>query len=133
MSVWSGNGMQFLDVHFLDVGHGDCTIVEFPERLTVVDINNGKAFDKEIETEFQHRYKPAPANPFLAGGLSALAGGTAPPVPSPLLSPSYAGAFGGLGGGPTPLSSLLTSLLSQKTEAEKKRKRQIQTVCTVCE
>ncbi len=117
MSVWSGNGMQFLDVHFLDVGHGDCTIVEFPERLTVVDINNGKAFDKEIETEFQRRYKPAPPNPFLAGGLSALGGSTAPPVVrNPWLSPSYAGAFAGLGGGPMPLSSLL----SQKTEAEKK-------------
>jgi beta-lactamase superfamily II metal-dependent hydrolase len=116
MSVWSGNGIQFLDVHFLDVGHGDCTIVEFPDRLTVVDINNCKTFDKEIETEFQHRYKPAPLNPFFGSALSALAAGPIPSARNPLLSPSYVGALSGLGGN---LSSL-SNLLLQKTEAEKK-------------
>ena len=30
MSVWTGTGMQFLDIHFLDVGHGDCTVVNNP-------------------------------------------------------------------------------------------------------
>lgn len=78
MSVWSGTGMQFLDVHFLDVGHGDCTIVEFPERLTVVDINNGKTLDKESESELRNRYKTSVRNPLSdqvrAAGLAALGG-----------------------------------------------------------
>lgn len=33
--------MDHLDIHFLNVGHGDCTIVDFPSgHLTMVDINN---------------------------------------------------------------------------------------------
>ncbi len=33
-----------LVVHFLNVGHGDCTIVEFPSgRVAMVDINNSRA------------------------------------------------------------------------------------------
>jgi len=32
-----------LKLHFLNVGHGDCTIIEFPsDRLTVVDINRSE-------------------------------------------------------------------------------------------
>ena len=35
-----------LKVHFLNVGHGDCTIIEPPSgRLTMVDINNSQEFD----------------------------------------------------------------------------------------
>jgi beta-lactamase superfamily II metal-dependent hydrolase len=95
--------MKYLDIHFLDVGHGDCTIIDFPNRLTVVDINNCKAFDKEMEDEFEHRYKPQFANPLLTT-----------PSPSPHL-PSYAGTLAGLRS-PTTLSQLL----SQKTEAQRK-------------
>lgn len=106
--------MKYLDIHFLDVGHGDCTIVDFPDRLTVIDINNCKAFDKEMESEFDHRYRPRfqnlllappPPNPFLV---------PPPPTPNPFL-PSYAGALAGLG---APMT--LSRLMSQKTEAQKK-------------
>ena len=62
--------MKYVDFHFLDVGHGDCTIIEFPDRLTVVDINNCKTLDRESETEFRHRYKPPAPNPFFAGTAS---------------------------------------------------------------
>src|ERR1700676_1222197 len=105
--------MKYLDIHFLDVGHGDCTIVDFPNRLTVVDINNCKAFDKEMESEFDHRYRPRLPTALLA-----------PPPPNPFLIPpppptnpfsSYAGALAGLGGLTT-----LSQLMSQKTEAQKK-------------
>jgi competence protein ComEC len=60
-NIWSR------DFHFLDVGHGDCTIVDIPERLTVIDINNCKTLAKESETELKHSYQsPLPlANPFL--------------------------------------------------------------------
>lgn len=36
-----------LVIHFLNVGHGDCTIIEFPGRLTMVDINNSKSLPEE--------------------------------------------------------------------------------------
>jgi hypothetical protein len=36
-----------MKVHFLNVGHGDCTIIEHPTgRLTVIDINNGTDVDE---------------------------------------------------------------------------------------
>jgi competence protein ComEC len=109
MSEWSGQGLQFLDIHFLDVGHGDCTIIEFPGRLTVVDVNNCKAFDREIQSEFEHRYKPKPSfllpgSPY-ASGLSALSGHfPLPPNPFP----------------PSTGISALSRLMLQKTEAEQK-------------
>ena len=32
-----------LEIHFLNVGHGDCTIIQFPSgRLMMIDINNSK-------------------------------------------------------------------------------------------
>jgi len=35
-------------IHFLNVGHGDCILIQFPERMMLLDINNGQALDKEI-------------------------------------------------------------------------------------
>jgi len=61
--------MRFLDIHFLNVGHGDCIIVEFPERLTVIDINNCKSFGKTTENELRKRNKPHETNPLLMYGL----------------------------------------------------------------
>jgi competence protein ComEC len=37
-----------LRVHFLNVGHGDCTIVEHHSgRLTMIDVNNSQDYDAE--------------------------------------------------------------------------------------
>ena len=37
-----------LRIHFLNVGHGDCTLIEFPSgHLTVVDINRSTEMDKD--------------------------------------------------------------------------------------
>ena len=37
-----------LKVHFLNVGHGDCTIIEHPSaRLTMIDVNNAQEYDKD--------------------------------------------------------------------------------------
>ena len=113
MSVWTGTGMQFLDIHFLDVGHGDCTVVEFPERLTVIDINNCKSFGKETEAELRRRNQPPPPNPYLPqlhGGLSALA----------------AGGLGALGRmvPPPPASPTLADLMAQIVEARLKLERE---------
>lgn len=38
-------------IHFLNVGHGDCTIVEFEDRIMVVDINNGQKIDSKSRNE----------------------------------------------------------------------------------
>lgn len=72
MAEWNGQGMQFLDIHFLDVGHGDCTLIEFPGHFTMVDINNCKTLDSDSESEVRKRYtKPTP-NPLLAAALAPL-------------------------------------------------------------
>ena len=71
-NLWS------LDFHFLDVGHGDCTIVDIPERLTVIDINNCKTLGKESTEELRRRYTPQQPNPILAatyGGAAQALGG----------------------------------------------------------
>jgi beta-lactamase superfamily II metal-dependent hydrolase len=98
MSVWKYDSktMQFLDIHFLDVGHGDCTVVEFPDRLTVMDINNCKSFGKESEAELRKRYAPKPWLDAATRGL---------------------GGFGLIGGSPQGVS-----LLAQVMEAERKLK-----------
>jgi beta-lactamase superfamily II metal-dependent hydrolase len=37
-----------LKIHFLNVGHGDCTLIQFPSgHLTVVDINRSSEMDKD--------------------------------------------------------------------------------------
>jgi len=44
--------MSSLVVHFLNVGHGDCTIVEHPSgRITIIDIHNGEEIDDDSENE----------------------------------------------------------------------------------
>jgi beta-lactamase superfamily II metal-dependent hydrolase len=46
-----------LKVHFLNVGHGDCTVIEHPSgRITVIDINNGSELDPSTEQELLSRY-----------------------------------------------------------------------------
>jgi competence protein ComEC len=39
-----------LDIHFLNVGHGDCTIIDFPSgHLSMIDINNSKSLPMSDE------------------------------------------------------------------------------------
>ncbi len=46
-----------LRIHFLDVGHGDCTIVEHPSgNITMVDINNGRRYDWKTLCELAEEY-----------------------------------------------------------------------------
>jgi len=80
-----------LRIHFLNVGHGDCTIVEHPSgRLTMIDINNGDELDDSSQSEILnelHRtrtvglrglgalastFAQPPANPSTIGGLLSL-------------------------------------------------------------
>lgn len=46
-----------LKVRFLNVGHGDCTVIQHPSnRLTVIDINNGEELDLESSEELAKSY-----------------------------------------------------------------------------
>jgi len=46
-----------LKIHFLNVGHGDCTVIEHQDdRLTVIDINNGTELDLESSEELAKAY-----------------------------------------------------------------------------
>jgi len=47
-----------IDIHFLDVGHGDCTIIDFPDHLTVIDINNCKKLAFDSRAEIRHKHRP---------------------------------------------------------------------------
>lgn len=53
----SRNEDQVLKIHFLNVGHGDCTIVEHPSgRITMIDINNSKSLsDGDIDALAAHQ------------------------------------------------------------------------------
>lgn len=47
-----------LTIHFLNVGQGDCTVLDFPSgRLTLVDINNGKSLDASTRDEVLAQYR----------------------------------------------------------------------------
>lgn len=48
-----------LIVHFLNVGRGDCTIIEFPNdnRVGIVDIFNVKIFDADTRRELLEAYR----------------------------------------------------------------------------
>ncbi len=48
-----------LNIHFLNVGQGDCTIIEFPndKRIGIVDIFNLKIYDKDTRNELLEAYR----------------------------------------------------------------------------
>jgi competence protein ComEC len=47
-----------LKVHFLNVGHGDCTIIEFPSgNIGMVDIDNLKVLDPDTRSEMLEEYR----------------------------------------------------------------------------
>lgn len=88
-----------LRMHFLNVGHGDCTIIEHPSgRLSMIDVNNGDELDDSSQSEVLselHRtratqlrgqgalssvFAQPPANPSTLGGLFGL--GALPQVPN---------------------------------------------------
>lgn len=68
-----GNGE--LKIHFLNVGHGDCTIIEHPSgRISVIDINNGDKIDKNSFDEIKESLNPpAITRQAILGGLAGYA------------------------------------------------------------
>jgi competence protein ComEC len=105
-----------LRVHFLNVGHGDCTIIEHPSgRLTMIDVNNSQEFDAETFAEelAEERRKLQADNPFANAGLGMLVGIGTPQMGS-LFAPAPAS---------TPLSGL--GSLSGYTEVYARQKREL--------
>lgn len=69
-----------LRVHFLNVGHGDCTVIRHPTgRLTMIDVNNSQSYDDETEKALveQELRKSQPA----LAGIGALYPSALPPRP----------------------------------------------------
>ena len=60
-----------LRVHFLNVGHGECTIIEHPSgRLTMVDINTSEEYDSDSLNEYiEEKRRARIAANALAGDL----------------------------------------------------------------
>jgi beta-lactamase superfamily II metal-dependent hydrolase len=55
-------------VHFFNVGHGECSLIEHPSgRLTMVDINTSHGYDSETQQEIIREH--APSGFVHAGGL----------------------------------------------------------------
>ncbi len=64
-------------IHFLNVGHGDCTVIEHNSgRITVIDCNNGDDLDADSEAEILGELPPGSAASFAlwrATGISETA------------------------------------------------------------
>src|ERR1700730_3140779 len=90
-----------LRIHFLNVGHGDCTIISHPSgRLTMIDINTSQDYDDE---SFQELLKEERQKADAYSGLAALSRINALQG-SGLLGASYNPLRGGmLGASPNPL------------------------------
>lgn len=49
--------MNMVKIHFLNVGHGDCAIIEHHSgRITMIDINNSQTLDDDSEREIAESY-----------------------------------------------------------------------------
>jgi competence protein ComEC len=62
-----------LKIHFLNVGRGDCTIIEFPSgRIGIVDIHNLKALDDETKEELLQEFRGKSMDYMFAKSISPL-------------------------------------------------------------
>ena len=107
-------GGPMLRVHFLNVGHGDCTIIRHPSgRLTMIDINNSQQFDsKTFSEELAEERRKLQSNPLArALGLAGVAPAS-PYSPSGValgLAPAPVGLLGDM-------SDILEVIARQKRE-----------------
>jgi competence protein ComEC len=62
---------KMLRIHFLNVGHGDCTIIEHPSgRLTMIDINNSQEYDPDTFKEIVEERRRARAAEAVLGAYT---------------------------------------------------------------
>lgn len=53
-----------LKIHFLNVGKGNCTVIDFPsDRLSVIDVDDSRAISKEEREKLKLLEKATPSNP----------------------------------------------------------------------
>jgi len=73
-----------LKVHFLNVGHGDCTIIEHHSgRLTMIDINNSQNYDADTFGEVLAEQREKERAKELGVALTLLGGDTHTGFPNP--------------------------------------------------
>jgi competence protein ComEC len=69
-SVSSARLTSMLKVWFLNVGHGDCTVIQHPSgRLTMVDINASRSYDSDSLTDAKRAYYATQPTQPGGGGL----------------------------------------------------------------
>ena len=92
-----------LQVDFLNVGHGDCTVISHPSgRLTMIDINNSQNYDSESFTELvKEERKKADAARAWQAGLGSLFSQS--PLMAGGLAPNRLQGLGALGAQPNAL------------------------------
>jgi competence protein ComEC len=62
-------------IHFLNVGHGDCTIIEHPSgRLSMIDVNNSQDYDSDTFGEVLAEQREKQRARELTAALNALGG-----------------------------------------------------------
>jgi len=118
-----------LRIHFLNVGHGDCTIIEHPSgRLTMIDINNSQEFDSEtFAEELAEERRKAQAN-LVTNGLAG-AGLLGSPYSQAAidlgLAPAPTGGLGLLGTYKAPTTSLLSDFLAEYAAVQARQRREL--------
>lgn len=100
-----------LRIHFLNVGHGDCTIIEHPSgRLTMVDMNNGDELDGTSQSEvLSELHRSRVAQPQTLGALARIYS-QRPAIPPTLGGLFGLGALAGVAPRPAPTSGLLSQV-----------------------
>jgi beta-lactamase superfamily II metal-dependent hydrolase len=97
-----------LRVHFLNVGHGDCTIISHPSgRLTMIDINNSQDYDPDSFKDLVEEEKRRSAGAGIGGLFN-----TPPPAPFNALAGAagHGGAYNALAAAANPGVSSLFQL-----------------------
>jgi len=100
-----------LRVHFLNVGHGDCTIIEHPSgRLTMIDCNTSRDYDRESLEEYLAERRSR------GGGIAGLAPlASYNPLTGALDSAAVHDLFGGMAQPPNPLAGAVHDIFGGMT------------------
>src|SRR5262249_30898546 len=96
-----------LRIHFLNVGHGDCTIIEHPSgRLSIIDVNNSQDYDSESFGEVLAEQREKQRAQGLANALQSLGGHPTTGMFGALSNPF---SLGGVAN-PAPMPNVLTDV-----------------------
>ncbi len=117
-----------LTIHFLNVGHGDCTIIEHPSgRITMIDINCGDELDPTSRSEILEHCR-SDRSPF-TDAIKIMIAQRQQSLGSLIAGPQFAGTASGIDfgfvrenfGSPFARSSALAEALLRRSPAQRLR------------